>query len=377
VSNDPRGEGGRRAPQTDGISPSTLSTVVIGLVLLIVGIGVALILRYDDEDDPDSAVIPSPSGTSELVRATATATQPVAIDTSPTASDATPSPTVEETPTATANAGLTTSPTEAEIEPTATNTADIEPEPTPSEPPQPSATPEPLEGDFGFLPPAQLPSGGASSTLELTYQLALSLEELPASGTVYLISWPAYSLEDVELARDRLGLEGDVIEEGVGVYRVEGESGMLFVSPTETIFRAADSSAGGELPGESAALQIASEWASLSGFVGADADGGEVVGRDEEVARVVVKIRPTSPQPRRDGHAWSGRRGTGGTYRLAGRTRRVRVRLRRSGRSLAGGTGRARIPGSGPVVCFCYRAAYRKRDDHRIFDGLYTGRQRG
>jgi hypothetical protein len=147
------------------------------------------------------------------------------------------------------------------------------------------------------LPPAQLPSGGASSTLELTYQLALSLEELPASGTVYLISWPAYSLEDVELARDRLGLEGDVIEEGVGVYRVEGESGMLFVSPTETIFRAADSSAGGELPGESAALQIASEWASLSGFVGADADGGEVVGRDEEVARVVVKIRPTSPQP--------------------------------------------------------------------------------
>ncbi|MEZ4572231.1 MAG: hypothetical protein R2849_18315 [Thermomicrobiales bacterium] len=82
-----------------------------------------------------------------------------------------------------------------------------------------------------------------------------------------------------------------------GVYRVESDRGTLFVSPTEIIFRAAGFGEGGSLPGDEEAIGIAREWIDLSAFISSDMNGGAIVGRDEDLERVVVKFRPVSPLP--------------------------------------------------------------------------------
>ena len=284
-------------------SSLALSMFVVIVVLLIIAAGMYLIFRDDSDDDGQAAVIPSPSGTSELVQLGATPTpdglnaQQTEAENDATATTRLSSPTPSPTSTGTATATDTAEPTATEEEEELpTDTAEPEePEATPTEA-EPEPTPEPLEGDFGFLPPAQLPSGGAASRLSLDYQLGMSLEALPTTGTVYQLTWPSYTLADVELARDQLGLDGEVVEEGVGVYRISGDTGSLYVSPAEIVYNATGG-AGGELPGDGEAIAIAWEWISLSGFLSSDADGGEVVARDEDAQRVIVKFRPVAPQP--------------------------------------------------------------------------------
>ena len=136
-----------------------------------------------------------------------------------------------------------------------------------------------------------------STVLELNYQLGMSLEALPTIGTVYRIGWPTYTFEDVELARDRLALQADVVEEGVGVFRVTSDRGTLFVSPTEIVFTAAGFADGSGLPDDATAIATAGEWIELSGFITSAMNSGEVVGRDEELERIVVKFRPVAPLP--------------------------------------------------------------------------------
>lgn len=279
-----------------------LSVTIVGVVMLILVLGSVLIFQGLGSDDDDSTAIPSPQGTSELVSGIPTAPDDDA-EGSPTATTATDSPSLTASPT-----GVTVTPDATESEPTPTEdaTEPVEPDPTateedtePTVPNEPDSTPTdlPLEGGFGLLPPAQLPSGGVSSTLSLEYQLTMSLESLPGVGTVYLLNWPLYTLEDVELARDRLALQAAVVEEGVGVYRVESDRGMLFVSPTEIIFRAAGFGDGSGVPGDADAIAFAREWIELSGFIAGSMDSGSVVAREEEPPSAVVKFRPVEPQP--------------------------------------------------------------------------------
>lgn len=273
--------------------------------MLILVLGSVLILQSWGSDDDAPTAIPSPSGTSELVSGVPTATDFQAGNGTTTESDATAAedtPIVSPSPT-----GTTPTPTESGTDPSPTESAPTETGPDPTatevEPPEPTATdaPEPtalpLEGAFGFLPPAQLPSGGVSTTLELEYQLAMSLEALPTIGTVYRIVWPVYTLEEVQAARDRLALQASVIEEGVGVYRVESDRGTLFVSPTEIVYRAAGFNDNTGMPADETAVAAARDWVDLSGFILSPMDSGEIVGRDEALERIVVKFRPVSPQP--------------------------------------------------------------------------------
>ncbi|CAN5709942.1 hypothetical protein BH23CHL2_BH23CHL2_17280 [soil metagenome] len=284
---------------------AALSIAVVGVVMLILVLGSVLILQGWGSDDDSPTPIPSPVGTSELVSGVPTATEPEAGNGTPEETDATaadgastvtPSPTgTIPTPTE-SDAGP--SPTESaptEPEPTATATEPDQPEPTATDEPEPTALP--LEGAFGFLPPAQLPSGGVSTTLELEYQLAMSLESLPSVGTVYRIVWPVYTLEEVQAARDRLALQAPVIEEGIGVYRVESDRGTLFVSPTEIVFRVAGFNDSTGMPADETAVAAARDWVDLSGFILSPMDSGEIVGRDDDLERIVVKFRPVSPQP--------------------------------------------------------------------------------
>ena len=287
-------------------SSAALSIVIVGVVMAVLVLGSLFIFRrLGSDDDQTAGVIPSPVGTSELVQGIPTATLASTAGETATTTEAANNPTATVTaPAPTPVATATSEPDESPADPSPTlpeeeptPTEEILPDPTPTDEPAPTPTELPLEGAFGFLPRAQLPSGGVSATLELEYQLAMSLEALPTIGTVYRIVWPTYTFEDVELARDRLGLQAAVIEEGVGVFRVSSDRGTLFVSPTEIVFRAAGFSDGSGLPDDGTAIAIASEWIDLSGFITSSMDAGEVVGRDEELERLVVKFRPVAPLP--------------------------------------------------------------------------------
>ena len=286
-------------------SSLALSVIVVGLVLAILVFGSFLILRdRNDSEAANPTIIPTPSGTSELVAIIPTG-DAGGTQSPPTATSAlgpvTPTATATSSEASATEAPVDATPEPAVTEPPATSTGvpptPVEPSSTPEPAPEPTATDVPATGEFGVLPPAQLPSGGVSTTLELDYQLGMSLESLPGSGTVYRVSWPVYTLQDVEAARDRLALQAAVIEEGVGVFRVESDRGTLFVSPTEIVFRGAGFGSGDALPSDDEAITIAFDWISVSGFVPTDTDVGEVVGRDDDLGRVVVKFRPVAPLP--------------------------------------------------------------------------------
>lgn len=289
----------------------SVAVIVIVLALLVIG-GVLIWGARGGDDDEGNAADPT---TVDVAFDNPTSTVqelPTVDDTTPTVAGTEP-PTQEPsaTPTLTATATMEVVPIEEEeIVPTATDV----PEPTATEvveepteepvveptseievPDEPEVEPE--IGEFGELLPAQLPSGGVSSSLSLTYDLGMSLDVLPTDASAYLIDWPIYSIEDVQVSVEQLGIDGEVVEEGTGVFRTEGETGALYVSPSEIVFSSYVEPAGSELPGDGGAAGLAAEWLSLSGFVNANIDGGTVISRDEDALRMIVVFRPYEPSP--------------------------------------------------------------------------------
>src|SRR5690606_33413204 len=90
-------------------------------------------------------------------------------------------------------------------------------------------TPEPLIGDFGALPPAQIVSGGLSRGLTLDYVLDRSSVSAPTTGTVYKFIWPEYTADDVATMAANLGVDGDVKVNSSTSYSVVGSSSSLYV----------------------------------------------------------------------------------------------------------------------------------------------------
>lgn len=292
---------GRRPPPRVRTRPYGSSQRAIAIALAVLGVSIFLAAFFlildrirDDDDGGNIAAITTATASAqatESVQIGAVATSTSAAGTTPTAPPRptselvapSPSPSPTELPTE------ETAPTPVPEEPTATPETPVE-EPTdiPSEPP---------DGEFGDLPAALLPSGGASGALTLNYELGMSLTDLPVSSWVYALEWPIYSLDEVAIAAENLGLLGEVVEQGVGVYRVDADSGSLFVSPTETVYSAASFEVSGDLPDDAGAIQMSAAWLSASGFTGSNMDGGTVVSRDDELGRIVVVFRPVEPVP--------------------------------------------------------------------------------
>ena len=292
-------DSGRRPPPRVRTRPYGSSQRAVAIALAVLGVSIFLAAfflildRIRDDDDPSLAVVATSTATSDAASAGGDPTEASAAAIASTTSR--PMPTSELVPPSPSPAPSATFPPES---PTPTPVAE-EPTATP-EPPvdEPTAVvEEPFAGEFGDLPPAILPSGGVSQSLTLTYELGMSLTDLPASSWVYLLEWPIYSLEEVQAIAQQLGLFAEVVEEGVGVYRVSADSGTLFVSPAEIVYASADFEPSGDLLDDATAIQVAAGWLATSGFTGGNADGGTVVSHDDELGRTVVDFRPVEPVP--------------------------------------------------------------------------------
>lgn len=258
-------------------------------LLLVVVIIVALIASGgDDEDDSDD--------TETALDASAIATETAEAESDVQTPTPEPTTTDEGTPT-------------PEVTVTETGEDTLTPTPTPtlvaaSEAPLPTATPvpqqpapesPPLVGDFGELPPGDMPSGSPAEALNLQYNLNMSLQAIPSQAAVYQIQRRQWTLDSVQTLASRLGIEAGVVDQGGGSFRAEGESGSIYVNPTTIQYVRPGSGAAPELPGNEALVQMARTWLTENGLTGADVGSGQVLDRDENTGRAFVLLKPVEP----------------------------------------------------------------------------------
>ena len=204
----------------------------------------------------------------------------------------------------------TTAPEDEEPVPTQAEEASVdEPEPTeepaieeqePTEEPvveEPELTEEPPAiGDFGTLPPAQIVSGGLSRTLNLDYEVATSLSDLPSSAPVYLLEWPAWTADDVATIAANLGIEG-AVEGGPGSFQVFGTTSEMYFSGPTVQYVYTGSLPELPLGDDASVIESARSWIYANGFISDDVDGGLVIGRDDDAGRAVVLFKPAQVSP--------------------------------------------------------------------------------
>jgi hypothetical protein len=270
-----------------------------GALVLVVIIVAALMASggNDDEvageDDGDSDDIEL--AMDESASATATAQAEAEADDELAETTPTPEPTIVLTPTAEPEVDE-----EIALEPTPTPTPipiAEEPVPTPTPAPQqPAPEAPPVVGDFGELPPSDMPSGSPAEALNMSFNLDMSLQAIPGQATVYQMNRRQWSLSDVQGLASRLGIDAQVVDQGGGSFRAEGGSASIYISPTTIQYvRPSSGESAPALPGNDQLVQMARSWLVDNGLTGADVGSGQVLDRDEGSGRAFVLLKPVEP----------------------------------------------------------------------------------
>lgn len=161
------------------------------------------------------------------------------------------------------------------------------------------STPEP-PGDSEVttqLPAADLPNINEQGYLfELESTWTGSLDTVPREAPVYQMNLPAHDPSSVDQMASRLGIEGEVVDQGSGTYQVEGDTGTLFVTGGLEQYTSSAEIPEGDLPEDDQAVAFAREWLRQTQLLPADAGEGSVVARVDEPARIIVTIEPISPE---------------------------------------------------------------------------------
>jgi len=160
-------------------------------------------------------------------------------------------------------------------------------------------TPEP-PGDSEVttqLPAAALPNMNEQGYLfELESSWTGSFDSVPREALVYQLNVPVHDLTSVEQMASRLGIDGEVEDQGSGTFQVEGESGTLFITGGLEQYTSAAEIPEGDLPEDDQAVAFAREWLRQTQLLPADAGEGSVIARVEEPARIIVSIEPLRPE---------------------------------------------------------------------------------
>ncbi len=147
------------------------------------------------------------------------------------------------------------------------------------------------------LPAADLPTMNEQGYLfELESSWTGSFDAVPTEAPVYRMDVPAHDPASVEQMASRLGIEGDVTDQGSGTYEIIGESGTLYVTGGLEQYVSTAEIPEGDLPADDQAIAFAREWLRQTQLLPADAGDGFVVARVEEPARIIVSIEPLRPE---------------------------------------------------------------------------------
>lgn len=264
--------------------------------LLLVVIIVVAIMAASNDDESDDTENDDQDEIELALDADAMATETAEAEADESAPTPSPEPT-EDGATPTPEADETA---EIAAEPTPTSTPiPVAEEPVPTSTPaavQPAPDAPPVVGDFGELPPGDMPSGSPADALSLSFNLDMSLQAIPGQAATYQINRRQWSLSDAQAMASRLGINADVVDQGGGSYRAEGASASIYITPTTIQFvRPSSGEAAPALPGNDQLIQTARSWLVDNGLTGADVGAGRVLDRDENTGRAFVLLKPVEP----------------------------------------------------------------------------------
>jgi len=147
------------------------------------------------------------------------------------------------------------------------------------------------------LPAADLPTMNEQGYLfELESTWTGSFDSVPREAPVYGMTPPSPDGASVQEMASKLGIEGEVVDQGAGTFEIVGDAGTLFVTGGLAQYASSAEIPEGELPGDEQAVAFAREWLRQTQLLPADAGEGTVIARVEEPARIVVSIKPVRPE---------------------------------------------------------------------------------
>lgn len=146
------------------------------------------------------------------------------------------------------------------------------------------------------LPVADLPDMNATGYLfNFESSWAGSYDNVPTEAPVIRMDWPTYDPDSVKDLAGKLGIEGDVSDQGDGAFEVSSDSGDMFVNPGLVQYISKADAAEGDLPADDQALAYAREWLRQTSLLPADANNGRIESRIDTPPRVVVSVMPVRP----------------------------------------------------------------------------------
>ena len=148
------------------------------------------------------------------------------------------------------------------------------------------------------LPPADLPTMNQQGfVFELESTFSGALDRVPKEAPVYAMTYPTLDADQAKEIVAKLGVEGDIEDQGGGTYSASGEGGDVFITPGLTQFISSQEIPEGDLPADDEAIAFAREWLRQVGMLPANVGDGKVVTRVENPARIIVTFKPVQPAP--------------------------------------------------------------------------------
>jgi hypothetical protein len=162
---------------------------------------------------------------------------------------------------------------------------------------QESTPPPPGDSEVAAqLPAADLPDMNEQGfLLDLESKWTGSFDDVPAEAPVIRMGVQQFDAESVATLASKLGIDGEVEDQGGGTFQVSSDSGNLFVTPGLQQYVSTAEIPEGDLPDDEEAVAFAREWLRQTGLLPADAGDGRVLERVDNPARVLVSIEPVRP----------------------------------------------------------------------------------
>lgn len=158
------------------------------------------------------------------------------------------------------------------------------------------STPKSPESELSAqLPAADLPTMNEQGfVFELESTFTGSLASAPAEAPVYEMTLRQPDQASVQDTASKLGIEGEVTDQGGGNFAVEGE-GSLYVTPGLAQYISATALPDGQLPSDEEAIAYAREWLRQTHLLPTNVGEGAIEARVESPARVIVTFKPIEP----------------------------------------------------------------------------------
>ena len=146
------------------------------------------------------------------------------------------------------------------------------------------------------LPPPDFPSTNVEGyTFDLRYALSAELDGVPREAAVYELLRDEPTVESVTEIAERLGIEGDVEDQGDGSFTASG-NGDLFVTIDQIQYFSTVEVAEGDLPSDVKAISEARDWLRHTSLLPPDIGEGKIVTRIPDSNRLIVSFVPAEPE---------------------------------------------------------------------------------